>query len=198
MAPSAGASPPRGTRLSATFVNPDHFAAWLEMLICLGVGYVLARSRPRSEDAEGGGPVGSRAGRERIVRRFLPMIGIVVMALALVFTLSRGGIASLVLALAALLALQGARGRARSSLVLVGLLLALTAGYAAWIGLGPLIARFEGDQYGGRLLQVRSTLDMLRSFPLLGVGLGAYRDIYFRYQPPGAVAGQDVLSVRAQ
>src|SRR5262249_40178861 len=47
------------------------------------------------------------------------------------------------------------------------------------------------QEYGGRLVQLGSTLRMLGAFPLLGVGLGAYRDVYFRYQPlelaPGKV-----------
>ena len=179
--------PAARTRLSGTFVNPDHFAAWLEMLICLGVGYVLARSRP-AEDARAAWS--SRRAREQLIRRSLPMIAIAVMALALVFTLSRGGIVSIAAALGALLALQGFAGRVRSSLVLVGLLLALTAGYGAWIGLEPLLDRFRADLYASRLLQLRSSLGMLGSFPVFGVGLGAYRDIYFRYQPPELSPGK--------
>src|SRR5262249_32377627 len=34
-----------------------------------------------------------------------------------------------------------------------------------------------------RVEQYRASLPMLRDFPLLGVGLGAYKDIYPRYQP---------------
>ena len=182
--------PAARTRLSGAFVNPDHFAAWLEMLICLGIGYVLARSRPPEEARGAGAAWSSRRAREQMVRRFMPMIAIGVMALALVFTLSRGGIVSIAVALAALLALQGFAGRVRSSLVLVGLLLALTAGYGAWIGLEPLLDRFRSDLYTSRLLQLRSSLGMLGSFPVFGVGLGAYRDIYFRYQPPELSPGK--------
>lgn len=182
--------PAARTRLSGAFVNPDHFAAWLEMLICLGIGYVLARSRPPEDERGAGAARSSRRAREQLVRRFLPMIALGVMALALVFTLSRGGIVSIAVALAALLALQGFAGRVRSSLVLVGLLLALTAGYGAWIGFEPLLDRFRGDLYASRLLQLRSSLGMLGSFPVFGVGLGAYRDIYFRYQPPELSPGK--------
>jgi tetratricopeptide (TPR) repeat protein/O-antigen ligase len=167
-------------RLSGTFVNPDHFAAWLEMLICLGIGAVIARSG-RSEGAAGAW--WDRARREAAIRRYLPMVAVGVMALALVGTLSRGGIISLALALAALLAMQGMAGRARMSLVLVGALLAVTVTYGAFIGLDALIERFRSDPYVSRLVQLRSSLEMLRAFPVVGVGLGAYRDIYFRYQP---------------
>lgn len=180
-------------RLTGTFVNPDHFAAWLAMLICLGIGYVLARSRPGTADRPSRAPLRSRLGREQVIRRYLPMVGIAVMTLALLFTLSRGGVVSLLFALAVLLLLEGARGRARVSLVLVGILLAVTVGYGVWIGLDPLLARLRSDQYGGRFTQLLSTLAMLRAFPLLGVGLGAYRDIYFRYQPPELLPGKVYL-----
>ncbi|MFZ1059504.1 MAG: hypothetical protein WAP47_09970, partial [Candidatus Rokuibacteriota bacterium] len=116
-------------RLAGTFANPDHFAAWLAMLVCLGLGYLAARRRPRGEDASFAGLVRSRAGREQVLRRYLPVVGIGVMALALVFTLSRGGVLSLLLALAVLLIFLGALGRTRWSLVVVGVLLAVTLGY---------------------------------------------------------------------
>ena len=35
---------PFGARLSGTFVNPDHFAAWLAMLIALGLGWMASRA----------------------------------------------------------------------------------------------------------------------------------------------------------
>jgi tetratricopeptide (TPR) repeat protein/O-antigen ligase len=201
----AGAAAERH-RLSATFVNPDHFAAWLEMLICLGIGYMLARSRASEDDAVPGAARRSHETLERLARRYLPMIGIGVMALALIFTLSRGGLVSLALALMALLALQGLRGRARPSLVLVGSVLAVTVGFSAWIGLGPLLARLASDQRGSRLTQLFSTLEMIRTFPVFGVGLGAYRDIFFRYQPaalqPGTLyfpyAHNDLLQLAAE
>jgi tetratricopeptide (TPR) repeat protein/O-antigen ligase len=175
---------PFSKRVSGPFINPDHFAAWLVMLVCLGIGDLLARSRAARPDRSLRNLWLSPASREEIVRRYLPFVGVVVMALSVVFTLSRGGITSLLAALGVLLLVQGARGHARKSLVLVGVLLAVTVGYGAWIGLGPLHARLAPDQFGSRLVQSVTSLPMLKAFPFLGVGLGAYREIYFRYQPP--------------
>jgi tetratricopeptide (TPR) repeat protein len=190
-------------RLAGTFVNPDHFGSWLSMLVCLGTGYLLARGRLGRSPGSGAGLLASREGREELARRYLPFIGVGVMALALVFTLSRGAILGLLVALAAILALQGALGRARWSLVLVGSLLVVTLGYGAWIGLEPLLQRVWHGDVSGRWLQTLSTLPMLSAFPVLGTGLGAYRDIYFRYQPlalgPGkmyyAYAHNDLLQL---
>jgi hypothetical protein len=163
-----------GRRLAGTFPNPDHFAAWLEMLICLGVGYSLARSASAPSGPSLRRLLRSREGRERAIRRHLPALAVVAMALALALTLSRGGVLSLLAALAALLALAGARGQARRSLVVVGTVLAVTLAYGAWIGFGPLVERFRGDPYASRLTQLVSSLPMLAAFPLLGAGLGAY------------------------
>ncbi|MFZ1061589.1 MAG: tetratricopeptide repeat protein, partial [Candidatus Rokuibacteriota bacterium] len=50
-------------------------------------------------------------------------------------------------------------------------------------------------EYAGRWIQTRSTLPMVGAFPLLGVGLGAYRDIYFRYQPAALDPGKVYFGV---
>jgi tetratricopeptide (TPR) repeat protein len=180
-------------RLSGTFVNPDHFAAWLAMLVCLGLGYLAARRRAEGRGLSFSAILRSREVREHALRRYLPFISVAVMALALVFTLSRGGLLSLLFALFVLLGLLRGIGRIRWSLAVVGALLAVTLAYGTWIGLAPLLERLgaAGVGFEDRWVQYRSTVPMLRDFPLLGVGLGAYKDIYYRYQPivhnPGKV-----------
>src|SRR6185436_11185 len=81
------------------------------------------------------------------------------------------------------LALLRALSRIRRSLAMVGALLIATVGYAAWIGFQPFLERVWHADYTGRWVQTVSSLPILRSFPLLGVGLGTYQDIYLRYQP---------------
>src|SRR5262245_27002794 len=172
---------PLGGRLAATFSNPDHFAAWLAMVICLGLGWLAAR-RPRAEGRLGP-RLRSREGREEAARRYLPFIGLVVMALALVFTLSRAGALSLLLTFVVLLVLLGRLGRIRWSLAVVGTLVAVALGYAAWIGLEPFLARVKHADYAARWALDITTLPMVRSFPLFAVGFGAYADIYGHFQP---------------
>jgi tetratricopeptide (TPR) repeat protein/O-antigen ligase len=171
---------PAGGRLSGTFYNADHFAAWLAMLICLGFGYLLAR---RSGEGQLWPLLRSREKREEVIRHYLPFVGLVVMAVALVFTLSRGGVLSLLLALLILIALLGQLGRIRWSLAVVGALVVVALGYAVWIGLEPFLARVRHTDHTSRWMLALTTVPMLRSFPFLGVGLGAYGDIYGHYQP---------------
>jgi tetratricopeptide (TPR) repeat protein/O-antigen ligase len=183
-----GSSPPTG-RLAGTFANPDHFGAWLTMLIFLGIGYVLAR-RGRGRPTSLRRLLDSPVQREEAMRRYWPFLALVTMAVALVFTLSRGAVASALIAVLILLVLLRALGRIRRSLALVGALLVATLSYAAWIGLDPLLQRVWHAEYAGRWIQAVSSLPILRSFPLLGVGLGTYQDIYLRYQPAALDPGR--------
>jgi tetratricopeptide (TPR) repeat protein len=174
---------PLPNRLSGTFANPDHFAPWLGMLVCLGLGYLRARTDVSGSPSGVLTLLRSREGREEAIRRYFPALAIVVMALALVLTLSRGGVVSLLGGLAVFLGLRGALGRARGSFVAVGLVLAATLAYAAWIGLGPLLQRVWHADYTSRWLIFLTSVPMLTAAPLTGVGLGTYRDFYPRYQP---------------
>src|SRR5262249_44435421 len=171
-------------RLAGTFPNSDHFATWLGMTISLGIGHLAARRRPAMR-LPLATVLRSRWDRERLIRRQLSFVAIALMTLALVFTLSRGGIISLVLVLILLLVIAGALGLARWSLVVVAGLLATTLLYGPGIGLEPLLRRVHTGpaDLGSRLTLYKSTASMLWTFPLFGVGLGAYRDIYFRFQP---------------
>jgi tetratricopeptide (TPR) repeat protein/O-antigen ligase len=194
---------PATGRLSGTFANPDHFGAWLVMLIFLGIGHLLS--------TRGSGPrppslrhlLRSPARREDAARRYLPFVALLVMAVAVIFTLSRGAVASGAVALLVVLVLLRALGRIRRSLALVALLLVSTVGYAAWIGFEPFLQRVWHGDFAGRWVQTLSSLPILRSFPLFGIGLGTYQDIYLRYQPaaldPGRVyytfAHNDLLQV---
>ena len=179
-------STPATGRLSGTFANPDHFGAWLMMLIFLGIGHLL------SKGGSGHSPppsfrrlLDSQVRREDAARRYLPFIALLVMAVALIFTLSRGAVVSGLAALLIVLVLLRALRRIRRSLALIAVLLVAAAGYE------PFLQRVWHGDYAGRWVQVVSSLPMLRSFPLLGVGLGTYQDIYVHYQPavlgPGRV-----------
>lgn len=173
-----------GARLAGPFPNPDHWASWLVMLVCLGLGYLAAR-RGRA-GRRGPGLVDlfqAPEAREEALRRYLPALGVGLMALAVLLTLSRGALVSLLVTGALGLLIVGRLGRLRWSLALVGALAAVILGYGLWIGLGPLLSRLGSADPLGRWLQWRASAPMLAAFPALGVGLGAYKEIFFRFQP---------------
>ncbi len=178
--------PYRG-RLSATFVNPDHFAAWLAMLISLGFGWVIARGRDARRASSLAELVASRELRAEAARRWLPLLGVMTMLSALILTLSRLGVLGLSASLLVLLLLLGALGRTRRSRAVSGVLFVVATGYGSWLVFEPILARFRQGQPGAldRWGQYVSALPMLKDFPVLGVGLGGYLEIYTRYQPLG-------------
>jgi tetratricopeptide (TPR) repeat protein/O-antigen ligase len=171
-------------RVVATFLNADHFAAWLNMLICLGIGYLLARhgaTRGQSNVIE---LLRSADGRERLIRQYFPLFAVIPMLLAVIFTLSRGAVSSLILTLGVMLILAGAIGTARRSGLVIGGLITVAVACAGWIGLGPLLTGIKRGpaDFQLRWLLAVTSLPMLKDFPVLGVGLGAYKDAYFRYR----------------
>jgi tetratricopeptide (TPR) repeat protein len=179
---------PEPGRLAGTFANPDHFGVWLGMLICLGVGYLGSR-RGHHEASSPLAVLRSSHLREQALRRYLPAIGITVMAVAVVFTLSRGALVSLLGGLVFMAIVFAAVGRARWGTAVITSLLAVTLGYALWIGIDPLLSRVREGGLVHRWDLALTTAPMLKDFPLLGVGLGAYRYIYFHYQTPALGAG---------
>ena len=182
-------SGPVTPRLTGPFVNPDHWASWLVMLLCLGVGYLAGRRGSEYEPLPGE-IVPSRRSREGTVRQYVPLLGLMLIALAAVLTLSRGALLA-VLAAGVLLLISLSRIRRRTWVFALAAALGIvTIIYALWIGGDPLLARLAHAEEVGRLEQWRSSVPMLGTFPLLGVGLGAYKDIYFRFQPVALLPGR--------
>src|SRR4030095_11576640 len=133
-----------------------------------------------TQSGPGGPSLGARLTvrerREQSARRHLPMIAVIVMGVAVVFTLSRGGLVGLVAGLLSLVGLLSASGRARRSLVITATLLIVVVAYGGWIGFGPLVARLAQTPAGSldRLTQDIASLPLLREFPILRVRVGAF------------------------
>jgi O-antigen ligase len=169
-------------RATGTFGNPNHFAAFQSMLLLVSLGW-LGYFRPR--------------GRERWNGRallFIAGLGVVLLSLGLLLSLSRSGI-SFALAGAFVYVLltrepQGARlSRGRSASVLWMLALAV-AGFAVWIGTEPVVERFArlGEQWereGTRVQVWRDSLPAIPSYWLTGSGLGSFRYVGARYRSFG-------------
>ncbi len=177
-------------RLTGPFANPDHCATWLLMLVCLGVGYLAARrGQARSESGRLADIVRSPRDREATLRRYLPAFGVGLMTLAMVLTLSRGALVSLAVTGSLGLLAAARLGGLRWSLASACALGAVILGYGLWIGLGPLLHRVGSADALGRVLQWQATLPMLAAFPTFGVGLGAYKEAFFHFQPSTLGAG---------
>lgn len=187
---TASFGPRESGRISGPFVNPNHFAGWLE--IALGVGFALLW-REVLYNRERGRGAKDRA--ETIERRMMPVSASIlawgVVAIGIGLTKSRGGIAAAVAAtfLVTVIALMHhtAQRRARLALALGAVLLAAVALTALVARDEPVIRYLESDprEIGAdtRVTLWRTSLDAWRLSPHVGTGLGTFREAYRHVQP---------------
>jgi len=183
--------------VTGTFVNRSHFSGYLEMIVPLVVGLLIARMNLFS--------FGVKGARERFqlmmsqgVAGNLALAGaVVIMSLGIARSNSRSGLAVLGAGFFLFIGLSVlAYGRAACrelwimnfvrAMVLVILIMALA------IGIGSTIQRFALDNLlqDDRPLFWANTVDMVRAFPVFGTGLGTFADLYPAFESRG---GQDMF-----
>ena len=176
---------------TGTYINYNHFAGLLEMVLPFLL--VQLRLEPAIRNSQ------RRSGWKEFLSgpdfgRWMLRLGLfVVVFLALIFSRSRSGIVAgtVGMILAASLALPRSRGLLS---VLPGVAVAvLLLSYSLWIGISPVIGRFESVSKWtgveqGRAIIWKDTLSLIRDFPVLGSGLGTYTSVSMHYQTaPGTV-----------
>ena len=167
------------------FVNRDHLATWLVLVITFVAGYltmhVRAHMNARLREGTHAALIGLSDGTSLVV---LGAIG--AMLLTLAATLSRSGFVALITAAA----VGGWLARRDRSHGLWGGIAAAAALFAAaaWMNLEGLAQRVAttistptADPIG-RLAIWRETLRLMRTFPLFGTGQGTFADAMFVYQ----------------
>ncbi len=176
------------TRLTSTFVNPNHQALYFAITALLAAALLL---RPRAGAEARSRPGAHRTPRSpgRLTRIVLLVGAIAVMTVALVLTFSRGGVIGLVAGLAVALAASLRGRRATVVLGVVGGVCAVALVVLQVVGNGALLNRF-GTLGREPFAEYRwtvweRTVRMLGEAPLTGVGLGAFQDAFPMYRPPG-------------
>ncbi len=174
---------------SGTFINRNHFAGYLEMILPLALTLIVARV-----------DLFSLAGKRRPERlaqltgrgfaaNLLALIGVVVMALAIVLSRSRSGafILGLIFLLFFLLTVfHFEKARFRQAWILTalkasfGLILAVSL----YVGLEATVGRFADDNLlqDGRPQYWSSVLRMAGDSPFLGTGWGTFAAVYPVYE----------------
>ena len=169
------------------YVNKNHFAGYMIMVIPLAIGFLISPSRIYNFEF----------GRSRyyisdfesqISRNILLIFMIIIMITALFLSLSRGGIISFLLSMVFLanLSLFSRRSKKKNALSLITIL-TLSSLFLIWLGIDPVIDRLstlkDSDTIGQQRLPVyRDTIRIIEDFPLLGTGLGTFKDIYPSYR----------------
>jgi len=159
--------------------NYNHFAGMVELTLPLPFAYLLFA-------------------KINLEQRLLWLFAVVMMAVAVVFSLSRGGILALGIELLALMLAAfwfrkrwteaGEYRAAADNKLVVGVALAAIILLALWIGYEPLTKRFGSVRQGAGEYSVVTRTEywgnswqMFVDHPVTGVGLGAFPAIYPRY-----------------
>lgn len=169
------------------FVNKNHFAGWMVMALPLSLGLVCAGLDRAMRDVRSGW-------RHKILwlssaeanRLILLAVGVLLMILSLILTMSRSGISALTLSIAlmGMLVIRGLKGRSRR-LIGVVYVVGLFGAAVAWVGVDVLATRFANtnwSEFNDRRGAWLDALGVVASFPLTGTGLNTYSIVARFYQ----------------
>ncbi len=149
------------------YLNHNHYAGLMEMLAPLPLALALNHAF---------------SGAKRFLLGFLALV----MAASIFLSQSRGGVAALLLELAALYVLS--RRRRRRIAAPIAIFAAAVLAFLLWFGSDSVwtrlatVPRGEHIEIGMRLSVVRDGLHMARVRPLLGWGLGCFKTAYPQFR----------------
>jgi len=164
-------TPHSGGWIYGPYVNHNHYAGLMEMLIPIPLVFALTRFAR--------GP-----------RRILAAAAAALMAVTIFLSGSRGGMAALTVQVATVGVLLNMKGKNRRAAIALGVFLVITFGLLAWLGGGELTKRLASihsetrtELSGGiRMAINRDGLRMFAQKPVLGWGLGTFPDVYPQFR----------------
>jgi O-antigen ligase len=183
--------PQTGGSAFGPFVSRNQFAAYAVICLFAGVGLLVARMGDRiGNEAEGEDArswlSGLREGLERRTSQNLLLVfALALIAAAVLWSLSRGGVLTMMLAGGAVLALMALSRAGGFKLYIVAGLVLMVA-WVAFLGWEPVMARLNtlvdvGDTEASvnwRLTMFGDATRMGTEAPLLGLGAGTFHSVY--------------------
>jgi O-antigen ligase len=178
-----------GGALFGPFVSRNQFASYAGVCLFVGLGLLVAR---------GARAAGSVRRRQKGLRRalsghahqsFLMVYALAVIGAAVIWSLSRGGILSLLLSFAGVLVALRATGLVRSRLLYVGAVAIAILGWVTYLGWEPVLNRLSTlervarDPLGNwRWMMCSDAVRMGLKFPITGTGAGTFLSVYPLYR----------------
>ncbi|HEY2322033.1 MAG TPA: O-antigen ligase family protein [Thermoanaerobaculia bacterium] len=170
-------------RVSGTFVNPNHFAHYVAIVLPFAIylGAIAWRNAANGRPLTFGRHVAALI--ERQLFMFSIAIGAALACIAaILLSQSRGALLSAVAGMALMLAAITSRHAVKRLLLGIMVLVLVIGGLAAYLGTQRTIARFESTDaevstLGGRRTGIEAALRVWRAFPLFGSGAGTFADV---------------------
>jgi O-antigen ligase len=177
---------------TGTFVNRNHFSGYLELIVPLAIGLIIARIDVFA--------LSGKRWREKLISfsrkefsfNLIMTMCIFVMSVAIIVSKSRSGM--FLLALMFLLFLELTilfLSRMGGRQIWVRNFLKLTFGFitlfSLYVGISASIQRFALDNllHEGRPVYWNNMKGMIARFPLMGTGLGTFAEVYPAYEKVG-------------
>ena len=165
---------------SGTYVNPNHFAGLLVLVIPFILGYLLHLYTKH-------GVVISRWESKvklPVSSHFIMFFAAAIMSITLILAQSRGAILSFVASIFFFYMLMSRDKKNRSNKWLIGGFLAIILVYSLWIGLDPVLDKASRTtrELPNRTYIWKDSLNMIKDFPAFGVGLGNFSLAYTLYK----------------
>jgi O-antigen ligase len=150
------------------YVNRNHFAGLMELLIPPGMAILILRGERRDQ---------------------LPLITLFTLIPigALFLSASRGGIVSFLAEMGFLVILILLRRREKKGLAAGAVVLTLAVILVSWLGIGSALERFASYKRlevseSRRVEMLHGTLQIFRDHPIAGTGLGTLQEVFPRYE----------------
>ncbi len=182
-------NPYTGSRLCGTFINSNQLATFLTMAILLGFGLFLGlreAAPPLPNNFSSWEKIKRWTRPEHIepqMRRLLLLFLLLLLAVGLIFTGSRGGMIALLVGFALMgLLIWGQRWK-RSHIYIMIIFIVAAILYSLSLGSGLALDRFSDQNQDGRYFAFKGALHIFREFPLLGSGLATFGEVFYRYEP---------------
>jgi putative inorganic carbon (HCO3(-)) transporter len=176
-----------GGQASGTYVNRNHFAGYLEMMLSVGIGLLIAGLSDRRSDTWK--KFFSHLIEWILSPKMVLRLSLCILVIALTTTHSRMGNTAFFAALliAGVIGILLSRHATRNTVILLVSLVAIDLFIVgSWFGVEKLAKRIEQTTVGDvreREEPAAHTLPMIKDYPVFGAGPGSFYATFPRYRP---------------